>query len=774
MGPWRRALDARAVDVTTPTQPLVAPAPAASSGGGHRIASACDGLLAFCVLAFAVWTLAYHACLVLRLGSGWALAALAAGLVPCGVLAARHEAGRMPAAGVAVCIPGARAAPAVAAGALALAAAAVLAFPSGWPWPLVWAPWPVAAVAVLAAGARGPLVTAGARPGAGAGAALAWAAGVAVLALLLVKPNSDDAYYLRQAAWIGEHGRFPLGDTLHSHDVLPATFSPPLPSYEALLGTLAGAAGITAPALAHLVAAPLACALAVLALWRLLRAWQVRMVAPALSVALVFLLFAVEPAHHPGADVEHMPGAFFVARAWQGKVILVAVLVPLLFALLHEHAARSPRGGLVLLAAAGVGAVGLSPTATFLVPVVALACLAPQAWRRPRRALAGLVTASAYPVAAMTAALLADGRQPARWRPQHLAPEVLVLPAVGSGLLAFVAVTAALAGPLLLAPRASRLGTAAAALAAALAFAPGVSQLLYELTGLGRPLWRLMWAIPLAALVGVLATQPAAAHRSAVVRLLPALAVGALVALAGTPVWHGRNTELAGRPALKRDRAQLAIASRVSDAAQAGDLVLAPAGLASTLLMLDGRLTAVAPRVFYTQALPAGPEAQREQRLLLWSFANAGLRPDLREDRIAGALSALGVDIACVRERALHSRRLLGRAGYRELLRGRGFWCGSVRDGAGLDRAAGELRALAVLRQLADPEAVEQRLEVALDGVDAHVQRLGDLAVRGRAGERVRQQRPAQRDEDALLGAGELRPLVLLGGVRRRESRLAP
>jgi hypothetical protein len=637
---------------------------------------ACDALLAFCVLAFAVWTPAYHACLALGLGSGWALAALAAGLVPCGVLAARHEAGRMPAPGAVRCSPGAPTALAVVAGALALAAAAALAFASGWPWLLVWAPWPVAAVAVLVAGARGPLVAAAARPGAGAGAALAWAAATAALALFLVKPNSDDAYYLRQAAWIAEHRRFPLGDTLHSHDVLPAAFSPPLPSYEALLGSLAGAAGVTAPALAHLVAAPFACALAVLALWRLLRAWQVRMVAPALSVALVFLLFAVEPAHHPGADIEHMPGAFFVARAWQGKVILVAVLVPLLFALLHEHAARAPRGGLVRLAAAGVAAVGLSTTATFLVPVVALACLAPGAWRRPRRALAGLVAASAYPVAAMTAALLADGRQPARWRPQHLAPEALVLPAVGSGLLAFVAVTAALAGPLLLAPRAARLGTAAAALAAALAFPPGVPQAVYELTGLGRPLWRLMWAMPVAALVGVLATQPTAAHRRAGVRLLPAVGVGVLLALAGTPVWQGRNTELASRPALKRNPAQLAVASRLSAAARAGDVVLAPAGLASTLLMLDGRVTAVAPRRFYTQALPAAPAARREQRLLLSSFANAGLTPDVREDRIADALRDLGVDIACVRERAVRSQRLLGHAGYRPLLRGRGYWCG--------------------------------------------------------------------------------------------------
>jgi hypothetical protein len=324
--------------------------------------------------------------------------------------------------------------------------------------------------------------------------------------------------------------------------------------------------------------------------------------------------------------------------------------------------------------------------------------------------VAGIAAASAYPAAAMAVALLAGGRQPVRWRPQDLAPEALVLPALGSGLIAFVAAAAALAAPLLLVPRHARLGVAAAALAAALAFAPGVPQLLYDLTGLGRPVWRLMWAMPVAALVGVLATQPAAARRRGAVRLAPAVAVCALVALAGTPVWQGRNTGLAGHPAIKRDGAQLAVAERLSRAARSGDVLLAPAGLSSTLLLLDGGVVAVAPRLLYTRALPAS--ARREERLLLHAFANAGLTPDLREDRVRAALRALGVDLACLRDRgglvaagaardprdagaagasgaardtlapATRGQRLLARAGFRPILRSRGYWCGSVRDGA--------------------------------------------------------------------------------------------
>jgi uncharacterized protein DUF6077 len=482
----------------------------------------------------------------------------------------------------------------------------------------------------------------------------------------------------------------------------------------------------------------------------------------------VFLLFAVEPAA-TDVGIDHLPGDFFVSRAWQGKVVLAAVLVPLLFSLLEDHAAG--RGGLPLPAAAGVAAVGLSTTATFLVPVIALACMAPAARRSPRRAAAGLAAVAAYPVAALVAALLAGGRQPARWEPRHIAPEALVLPALGSGVLAFVAVTAALAGPLLLAPCNARLGTALAALLTALAFAPGVPALLFDLTGLGRPLWRLMWAMPIAALVGVLAVQPAA-HGRAAVRLAPALAVGVLVALAGTPVWQGRNTGLAGHPAFKREPGQLAVATELADIAREGDVVLAPAGLSSTLLMLDGRVTAVAPRLLYTKALPATPQARRRARLLLWSFVNAGLAPDVRQDAVTVALRRLGVDVACVKAQATRGRGLLLRSGYRQVLLLRGIWCGSVRDGAALDRAPRKLGALAVLRHVADPEAVEQHVQVALDGVDAQEQRIGDLAVRRRARERVRQQRPAQREQHPQLGLRELRALVLAGGVGRRERRL--
>jgi hypothetical protein len=118
------------------------------------------------------------------------------------------------------------------------------------------------------------------------------------------------------------------------------------------------------------------------------------------------------------------------------------------------------------------------------------------------------------------------------------------------------------------------------------------------------------------------------------------------------------------------------VASRLTRVVRPGDVVLAPPPLSKALLILDGRVTAVAPRLMYTSALPAAPEARRTDRLLLWAFASYGLQPDLREDRVVAALRDVDVDVACVPERAVRAVRLLARAGYGPLVRLRGIWCG--------------------------------------------------------------------------------------------------
>ena len=60
----------------------------------------CDSVLDFLVLAFGAWTVIYHVCLVLRIGSLWAAIAEAVALVACGLFVVRSRAEPTPGADV--------------------------------------------------------------------------------------------------------------------------------------------------------------------------------------------------------------------------------------------------------------------------------------------------------------------------------------------------------------------------------------------------------------------------------------------------------------------------------------------------------------------------------------------------------------------------------------------------------------------------------------------------------------------------------------------------
>ena len=75
------------------------------------------------------------------------------------------------------------------------------------------------------------------------------------------------------------------------------------------------------------------------------------------------------------------------------------------------------------------------------------------------------------------------------------------------GTVAFVAVAAILIAPALIPRTLAARMTAATVLLVGLLYTPGVPLAIFHATDLGRVLWRLMWAIPVAALVGTLAAR---------------------------------------------------------------------------------------------------------------------------------------------------------------------------------------------------------------------------------------------------------------------------
>ncbi len=634
------------------------------------VARVCDSVLDFLVLALGAWTVIYHVCLVLRIGSLWAAIAEAVALVACGLFVVRSR--TEPASGADVGIDWWRdrrlAVLAGAQVALGLVAAALFGLTEA-PWQAVWVFW------VLAAGAA--VVLTSMRPGESSAAetppgesgpqawiptavALAWAAGLAVLSLFLVRSAEDDTYYVHLASWVADHGVFPIRDSLFSDQRFPAIIYPPLSSFEAAVGTVARGTGISVPDLVYLGVAPLASALSVLAVWRLCRAWRLPLVGIALSVAMLFLLM--------DASTHRALGNTIIARSWHGKVILVAVLLPLLYVLLQEYVERPAGRGLVLLAAAGAAGVGLSSTGAFVVPVVAAGCLVPFVRRAPRQAGAGFLAAAGYPLGAGLLALAVGGRTP-ETNP-YVPPGQLAHYVLADGMLALVGLAAVLVAPILVPRVASARMTAATALLVGFLLTPVVTRALYDLTGLGRVLWRLTWALPVAALVGALAVGLSAWIRPTALKALPAVILCAAFLAYGTPSWSGGGISLASSPSWKRLPETITEARFVLSHARPGDVVLAPTQTSQTVATMSGDVYTVAPRVFYALALEGNTGGHAHERVLLGAFADNGLEGPIPRtsraptaDDVTRALSDVGVDLACVAENPA-AQDVLRAAGY--------------------------------------------------------------------------------------------------------------
>jgi hypothetical protein len=689
-----------------------------SGGSSTRIVTWCDRLLDAVVVLLATWTLVYHLCLVLRFGTTTAvvlevialitvIAGVVAGLVrraaavgsrpeptalddPSEVPApAAHEASALSRLGRSC-------------GPLAVVFAVVGAVATGIdaPWVLTWVPWLVAAVAgSLWAGValilgRGDGVhadstdgTDGTGPGGrwtGVGV-LGWAVGLGLSSMWTLRPNPDDLFYVNLSQWVATHGQFPVRDTLFSDLTYPMANWPPVASYDGLVGVIARLLGAHAASVEYAVP-PLATFLAVLAMWRLLRAWRVRHLLWVLSTALVFLLF-------DGTVSYASPGNLFLTRLWQGKVVLLCVLVPLLLVYALRYVERPTRARLGWLALGGVAAVGLTTTSMFLVPALAVAAMAPLFLRDRRRALVGFVALGGYSVAAalVTAALggrSADDfgtRRLYRFDASWIGHQVLLTDFVG-----FVAVLALLLGAVLVPHPAARLTSSLVVLFTGCVFVPGAMRAAYDLTGLGPTLWRISWAASVAALVGVLAVngggrlldrlldrtagrmrRPSWRRWSAPVS---AVVTMGLLAAFGSPIWApDTNTELRSPFHWQRSYSTRHVTSEILAATRPGDVVLAPESLSITIAVTTTDVKTVAPRDYYMEYLRNDPTFHYAERLTLVHFVNALTPGD--QSGIARDLDLVGVDVACTTTVDRRRYRVIRAAGFKPLLTSTYYRC---------------------------------------------------------------------------------------------------
>lgn len=640
-------------------------------------ARACDWALDAVVTVVAGWTVLYHISLLLGLDVYQAAGIGVVVLLSYAVLSRRgarlgdeEEAALAPqlASSTASITTGVTPVLVAAAAAVAAVSMAISA-----PWPLVWVPWLLAAGAGTwwayraRAVAERPATVLSATENEGSrvtvAVVLAWSFGLAVMAMFILRPNPDDLYYLNLSQWTAEHGTFPLRDTLYADLTYPMSNWPPLASYDGLVGAVAHLAGTQAATVGYQVVPPLATALSVLALWRLLRAWRVPHVALTLTVALVFLLFDGTSAYGP-------PGNLFVTRLWQGKVILLCLLVPTLLVYGLRYVERPSRATGMRLLLAGVASVGLSTTAIFLTPVIALAAMAPLWPRAMARAASGFALTAGYALAAgvVTTALggrsadAFDARRLYRFDAAWIGHQVFL-----TGALAAIAVSAVLLGCLLVPHPAARVTTGMLVIFFGLILVPGATRLMYAVTGLGPTLWRISWGCSVAALVGVAVVWAGTRlRRRWAAGLAAALSVTVLVAF-GSPIWAGDTGSYWKAPLhWQRSDDSRWVAEEIVAASRPNRRVLGPDGLAITVAVTTTEVKTVAPRDYYMHYLRDVASFQYAERLALVRFAN-GNGP-WRQSRLSDALRLLRVEVACVEAEARRRGQALVRAGYSPML----------------------------------------------------------------------------------------------------------
>ncbi|MEJ7892706.1 MAG: DUF6077 domain-containing protein [Solirubrobacteraceae bacterium] len=630
-----------------------------------------DRALDFLLAGFAGWTLVYHACVVARLGTTVALIAWAPLLAAAAFWTLRAQRGDQAGAAPAepgLALPGMRVVQAAGV-VLAAVCAALFAYAQQTRWLFVWALWIAAAACGLAAVLGRRSGDDGHRQRHGAWlerlATAAWMLALAGIALTLLDPDDDDTYYLHLSQWIAANGSFPLRDVVFGNLELPSLYWPPVASYDALVGSVSGLTTVGPLSLAYYVIAPAGAAAAVLALRRMLRSWQVALPVVALSVGLMFLLAT--------AQANETYGAFSIGRLWQGKSLLLAVFVPVLFALLHDFGSRPSRDGAARLAAAGIAGVGLSTTGVFLIPTIAFGCMAVVALRSWRAALAGFAATVAYPVGAAVVTKAMGGRVPDVYVDADVVAPDLVHLVLNPKHLAVLAMAALLVAPALIPRALAARMVAATVLLVGLLYAPGVPLAIFHATDLGRVLWRLMWAIPVAGLVGALAVGLVRAQWPPLARLVPAGALLAYMLAVGLLPWEAKAPRgLEFPPVLKRFPDEVAAARTALRAAAPGDLVYAPRKVSQTILVLSPDVYTVNPRGFFTTALEDEPAALVPERKRLHFYTYAGVGPD---NTVVADVDRLGVDVACMPRELDAILATLRDAGWQDTARGREVSC---------------------------------------------------------------------------------------------------
>jgi MFS family permease len=555
-------------------------------------------------------------------------------------------------------------------------------------WALVWIGAFVAIAAAVAMGrlrsraVERPLVAV-----AWPAHAFAVAAGFvfAVMSLFVSRASGDDTFYVNRATGVAELNRIPVRDIIFTHEDVPPLSGTGLPvdTFSALQGALGAFLNVHGASIAYFVTPPLMTFFATWALWRLLRSWAPRHLLLCFALGCVYWLFS--------AQGQLTPGSYFLSRMWQGKVILVAWLIPTAYVLMTRWLARRDAGTGVLLVAVGVGSIGLTSSAAFVMPLVFGAAAVPLVAARAWRALPLLMAAGTFPLVVGFAAAqkyslgepfqLAEKLTRQRGAPRgtfwSIGTSGYFHSVVGVGLLAAIGLLALLAAPWLARQGFATRMTTGIAVVTILVLAPGVLRTINHVTDLSTLLRRVFWVVPFPAVVGLLAAVPvlelsrrlaraSPARRLAAVAA-PAVLVGALLIAFGHPLWSSWRLEKslwAKKVAWKTSPSALGSARAILSHYDGHATILVEERVMHAIALVTVDPKAVNPRSFYARLMPEAHDRIRDRLALTRFVEEEGPLPS--RARVESALSNLQVGLVCIEKTRVAVIREVEDIGYRE------------------------------------------------------------------------------------------------------------
>jgi len=418
---------------------------------------------------------------------------------------------------------------------------------------------------------------------------------LATIVVFVRSANADDTFYVNRALHIvASNGPYPIRDTMFANQLYPNVLKPDLASsYEVLIGTVGWITHVDVRTLYYIVFPAIVSFLGVFTLWRLARTARTNVPIFAVAIAGIVMLLNTHPQGW---------GAWAVLRSFQGKGVLPFLLIPWLWHHTTSDAARGMSRWLAWMVIGTIAAVGFTSTGGFVTPlVVAGGALAVLIRREPRdlRLVGAAAIACIYPLAAAAAGgasldVAASGIG-------ALSTSRAWSFALGAGTDLLVLTIVALVGWALVRNRTLAYGLGLVVLMIVVLQSPPSLHILAKL-GLGKQMWRILWALPLPSVAGFVADAPLA--RGNIGRVIAGVLGVFLVAgmYPGPRPVLGVDGHLSRRPTWDVDPDAMRAAERLVSLAHSGN-VAGPEQVSELVAMSSARVYDIAPRRVYTSPL---------------------------------------------------------------------------------------------------------------------------------------------------------------------------